>query len=394
MGAVPLLRPAWPWFVLPLLLGALAPVACGGPIELVLPPDKPHDGGSLDSESPAASDGDASDLDALDAAWSPVLVGVTPNPRGDGTPSIGDVIDARLTALAAGSRGIVVRRTPAQLLSDTALNELESEANFYGKAGVAMMFVFAVVDGFASGLEPALSGLSWKDPAVFKAMYGRIDHALARLNGVATYFLIGRDVDIFLASRPQERKAFETFILTLISYVRVHPLAPPNLRLGVGFSFSGVNLPDSSFSVLLKTSDVAACSYLPDLGSDAVGLASDIAADADILVQRALGKPIVVEAIGCPSSGIVGSSDVNQAGFLDAFFSAVSQRRSSFAFVNVEQLHDLAPQRCADRAAFEGQPAVGPWTAYACSLGLFTADSQPRLAWQVFLNGAAAFASP
>lgn len=395
---MPLLRPSWRWFVLPLALGAFVPIACDdrGLIEIVVPPGGfDNDGGFPDAgASDAASDGDANDWDAGDAGLSPVLVGVTPNPRGDGKPAIGDVIDARLTALAAGSRGIVVRRAPAEMLSDAALSQLETEAGTYGKNGVAVTFVFAVVDGMARGLEPALMGLSWNDSAVFKAMYGRIDQVLGRLGGAAPYFLIGRDVDVFLAAHPEERQAFEAFVLELISYVRAHPLAPPNLRLGVGFSFSGVSVPDSSFSVLLEASDVAACSYLPGLGTDAAGLASNVATDADVLVERAMGKPIVIEALGYPSSAAVGGSEAKQALFLETFFTALGPRRPYFAFVNVEGLHDLASERCAQRAALEGQAADGPWAAYACSLGLFTADSQPKPVWQVFLNGAATFASP
>jgi hypothetical protein len=43
---------------------------------------------------------------------------------------------------------------------------------------------------------------------------------------------------------------------------------------------------------------------------------------------------------------------------------------------------------------FEGQTVDGLWATYACSLGLFGADGQAKPSWQVFVNGAAAFASP
>jgi len=63
-------------------------------------------------------------------------------------------------------------------------------------------------------------------------------------------------------------------------------------------------------------------------------------------------------------------------------------------FVNIVALYDLAPGRCAERATFAGQAVDGSWAAYACSLGLFNADSQPKPAWEVFIKGAAAFATP
>lgn len=392
------LRSSWRWFVLPLVLGAFAPVACDddGRIELVLPPGKIPDGGSWpDADlADAAVDGDAALDDAADAGVSRVLVGVTPNPRGDGTPGIGDLIEARLTAIAAGSRAVVVRRTPAELTTTTAWSQLESEASMYGKNGIAVNFVLAVVDGKTRGIESELSGLSWDDPVVLTAMHERIDQALMHLGATAHYFLVGRDVDLFLATHPIDRPAVTVFLLDLLAYVRTNPLAPPGMQIGVGFSFAGATTPDPSLPDVLAASDVVACSYLPGLGTETAGLASNIAADMDILVASVMGKPIVVEALGYPSSDVVGGSDAKQGLFLETFFTVLGPRRSNFVFVNIEGLHDLAPGRCAARATFESQAADGVWAAYRCSLGLFTADSQPKTAWQVFVNGAAAFASP
>jgi hypothetical protein len=225
-------------------------------------------------------------------------------------------------------------------------------------------------------------------------MHERIDQVFVRLAGYSPIFIIGRDIDVFLESRPDERAAFEALVLDLIVYARTNPLAPPNTRIGVGFSFAGVTSPDPSFSLLLEDSDLAVVSYLPGLGSDVAGLASAVATDADVLVERAAGKPIVLEELGYPTSEAVGGSEAKQALFLETFFTALGPRRSSFAFVNVDALHDLGPGRCAERALYAGHSADGAWATYMCSLGLFTADGQPKSAWKVFIGGAAVFASP
>jgi hypothetical protein len=389
---------SWRWFVLPLALGAILPLACddSGRIELVLPPGELPDGGTLaDVEvTDGALDGDAQLDDAADSGVSRVLVGVTPNPRGDGPPNIADVIDARLTVMAVGARGVVIRRSPVDLASDEALGQLEAEASTYGKNGIVVNFVFSVVDGSARKLDPAFDGYDWGDSMVIKAMATRIDQILLRLGPTPSYFLFGRDVDIYLAAHPDERPALEAFLGELIGYVRTHVSAPPNLRIGVGFSYAGVTEPDPSWPKLLEASDVAVCSYLPGLGMDAAGSPSNIATDVDVLATKVQGKPIVIEALGYPTSDVVGGSDAKQALFLENFFTVLGPRRSSFEFVNIEGLHDFGPLRCADRALFSGQAVDGPWAAYACSLGLFTPDSQPKAAWQVFVNGAAEFASP
>jgi hypothetical protein len=390
-------RFSWAWFVLPFALGAIVPLACDdGRVELVFPPGTSPDGGdSLDS---AFGDGDPNNDGggdgAIDASAFPVVVSVSPNPRGDGVASSIEMSDARLMTVAAGVRGVVLRRTPAELTSEAALVALETEASAYGKTSIGVNFVFSVVDGHARGIDSAFAGLPWDDPAVLKAMFGRVDQVMTRIGSTVAYFLVGRDVDVFLAAHPGERAAFEAFAGQILEYVRTHPSAAPNLRVGVGFSFAGVTQPDPSWPKCLEMSDVAACSYLPGLGENAAGLAGNIATDADLLVVNALGKPIVVEALGYPTSEAVGASEAKQALFLETFFAALGPRRTNFVFVNVEGLHDLAPGRCADRAAFEGQSVDGVWAAYACSLGLFTADGQPKPSWQVLLDGAAAFASP
>lgn len=372
-------------------------MACDdGRIELVFPPGTSPDGGDLldsafaDGDMNTDGNGDGS----ADAGAFSMFVGVTPNPGGDGVITATDIVDARLITLAAGVRGVVLRRTPAELSTDAAFAALETEASAYEKNGIGVNFVYSVVDGRGRGLDSAFAGLAWDDPVVLKAMFGRVDEILARIGGTTRYFLVGREVDVFLSAHPEERPEFESFLNQVVGYVRTHPLAAPDLRVGVGFSFAGATLPDPLWSKSLVMGDVAACSYLPGLGENTAGLASNIAKDADLLVASSAGKPIVVEALGYPTTNVVGASEAKQALFLETFFAALGPRRGNFAFVNVETLHDLAPERCAARAMFEEQSVDGVWAAYACSLGLFTADGQPKPSWQVFLDGAAAFASP
>lgn len=371
------------------------PIACDdtGQIEIVLPPGKLSDGGNLPDAgwSDGDHDGDAGDPNIGDASAFPVYIGITPNPPGDGPPAIGDVVAARLTMMASGSRAVVVRRMPSELTSEAAWMQLEAELNAYVKKGMKVQFVFAVVDGNARGLESDLLGYAWNDPFVLNALAPRIDRIAGLLGGSVPYFLFGRDVDAFLVSHPDERIAFEELVTGLIAYVREHALVS---QVGVGFSFSGATLPDPSWGKLFAASDVAACSYLPGLGTNSAGSATNIAMDADKLINQAQGKPIVLEALGYPTSSVVGGSEAKQALFLQTFFTVLGPRRANFAFVNIEGLHDLAPGRCAARATSQGQAVDGSWAAFACSVGLFTADSQPKPAWQDFINGAAAFASP
>lgn len=383
--------------VVPLGL-ACAAIACdaGGLTELVVRPGEPGDGGDLaDALASDGALGDGSDdLDGGDAATTPTFIGLTPTPAGDGPPSAADVIAARLVSLASGARAVVTRRTPEELSSSAAVDALAAEADFFQQRGTTMSFTLAVVDGATAHLPPEVSAFSWNAPEVAASTRATIDAALTSLDGSASFFVLGRDVDVYLEAHPAERAAFELFVIDTLDYVHAHPLAPEGLRAGVGFSFQGVSKPDPSYLPILDTADIAVSSYLPGLGDVEGGPLGAIAADADMLVLRAAGKPIMLESVGAPTSSVVGGSESKQAIFLDTFFDVIAARRDGFVFVNVDALHDLGPVRCEARAALLGVPPDGLWAAYLCSLGLFTPDDQEKAAWTSFVKGAARFASP
>ncbi|HVK64945.1 MAG TPA: hypothetical protein VM694_10735 [Polyangium sp.] len=377
---------------------ALAPLACddSGYPQIIVRPGDPGDGGPFfDATWPDAfPDGDAGDSDAPNAPSTPVWIGLTPNPVGDGAPKPGDVIAARLGALALGARATMLRRTPAELATDEGTLALAEEAAFFNSRGVVLGFSLVIVDRAVSFLPPDLAEKPWNAPEVLAFTHASIDAAFVALGGAARFVVLGRDVDVRLAARPDERAAFELYASDVLDYVRAHPLAAPGVRAGVGFSFEGVAAPDPSFLPLLDASDVAVASYLPGLGAVEAGRASDISVHADTILAHAADKDIVLESVGSPSSSVVGGSDDKQALFLETFFGALAPRRERFVFVNVEALHDLGPVRCGARVSVLGEPADGPYAAYACSLGLFTEQGQEKPSWKAFLNGAAAFASP
>ncbi|MDI3282819.1 hypothetical protein [Polyangium sp. 15x6] len=377
---------------------ALAPLACddsGYPVIIGLPGDPGDAGPSSDGGSADAfPDGDAGDPDAPDAPSAPVWIGLTPTPVGDGPPKPADVITARLGALALGARATMVRRTPMELATEQGIQALADEAAFFSSRGVVLGFSLVVIDRAALHLPPELADMPWNAPEVLSFAHASIDAAFSALGPSARFVVLGRDVDVRLAARPDERAAFELFASDVLDYVRAHPLAAADVRAGVGFSFEGVSAPDPSFLPLLDASDVAVASYLPGLGGAEAGPASDISAHADTILARAADKPVVLESVGYPSSSVVGGSEDKQAFFLETFFGALAPRRDRFVFVNVEALHDLGPVRCGERVAVLGEPADGPYAAYACSLGLFTEQGQEKASWKAFLNGAAAFASP
>lgn len=380
------------------IAAAFAPLACDGfgPLEIVVRPGTEGDGGPQpDAANHDGSQGDdGGDGDGGDAGTSPVVIGLSATPQGDGLPTPTDVISARIQALAAGARGAVLRRAPKDLVGDPALASLSEEAAFYAERGAVLALSVPFVDGAVRGLPPELAGLSWSAPEVVAKTRASIDAALGVLDKRARFIVLGRDLDVYVAAFPSERASLEAFAEDLVAYVHEHPLAPPDVVVGVGFSFVGVSSADASFEALRGVTDVVVVSYLPGLGSPEAGLTSALPIDVDTMIVRSSGKPVVIESIGYPSSAVVGSSDAKQALFFDTLFDALAPRRSGFAFVNVDALHDLGPLRCASFVTERGELVGSVFADFACSLGIVSADGAEKPAWSSFLKGAAAFASP
>jgi hypothetical protein len=87
-------------------------------------------------------------------------------------------------------------------------------------------------------------------------------------------------------------------------------------------------------------------------------------------------------------------SEEQQRLFFQRFFDALGPRRSAFAFVNVDELHDRSLAVCHAYAASQGVELQSAFASFACSLGLFGRGEASKPAWREVLDGAATFASP
>jgi hypothetical protein len=384
---------------LALAFAALASCDTTDPIELPRTPASgtgagtPYDAGAVDT------DGDATrpTPDAEGGVVTPILLGITPTPRSvqQDEPTAGDQLDAELTTFAAGVRGVVVTRRLHELPDDPSLARL---GGFYAQHRKQVLFNVALVDRAEDGRPEALSSLAWDDPAVVFAVKAAIDAAVARFGETLAYVTFGRDADVYLAGHPDERVAFTRLAAEACAYAGAHPDARERPHVGVGLSFDAAMPPDgssgASLDELLDAGDVAVLSYLPGLAAGEAAPTSDVAGGLDAMIARSQGLPIVLQAVGYPSSPGAGSSEERQRLFFQTFFNALAPRRASFTFVNVVELHDPPPAVCAAYAAAQGAEPESAFARFTCSLGLFGQGEASKPAWIEILGGAATFASP
>ena len=384
------------WLV-PLALGGLpcGPLGCEPePIDVVTPPppgtggSTPYDGGPDDAAVDAGDDAEP----PPDAAPHPVLVGLDPNPRSPdgGPPGAAELLEAELTCRAVGVRTIVLL-APWNTLGDETIPALGARVASYRSQGLTVVLNVAVVDRKLDYRPAAVQGLAWDAGGTTDAMAATLDALVPALGADLGALVLGRETDRYVLEHPDEATGLTQFLALGVSRVAsMGADAPP---VGVGLSFAGAD-PPASYQALLGLGALAVYTYLPGIGAPSVPSDTSVTHDLDAMITLGAGRPVVLEAAGLTSSAALGSSPEQQRQFLDALFGALGARRAHFSVVNVHELHDGTASSCAAEAAAQGEPPDGSVAAYACETGLRAPDGGAKPAWQGFVQGAAAFASP
>jgi hypothetical protein len=321
-----------------------------------------------------------------------VLVAITPTPLASGgEPTAAEALQADLTTFGAGARAAVIALPWDDLLADG--EALSQRTALYGKHGLRVAVNLAVVDRVVDHRPEELAGKMWNAPETLAAMQSAVDAIFEASGDEVAFLTFGRDVDVYLAAHPGDRSGFVAFAKDACAYAKSHADAPDDLRVGVAFTTAAPKA-ETAYTSLLDAEDVVAFSYMPGLGTFEADAASGVAAAIAELADVGARKPVLLQAAGVPSDPLAGGSDEAQQKFFTTLFASVGARRSSFALVDVVELDDAPAGACTAWAEAQGEPADGPFAAYACSLGLVRKDGTPKPAWSAVLAGAAALSSP
>ena len=239
--------------------------------------------------------------------------------------------------------------------------------------------------------DPALlaDGRHFDDPALLERWGAVLDAVVPRLAQHGGFFLsVGNEVDPWLAAHPDEVAPFLAFLA--FSRERVQALAP-QLGVGATMTYGGLAAGQAFVADLLAASDAAVFTYYPLNGDFTVRDPASASADVARMVGAAGNLPVLIQEAGYPSGyrpeSANGSSDDMQRQFFTALFEAISAQ-PQVRMVSVTQLADWPDAACDYFLNYYGTDAPR-FREYLCSLGLYTADAQPKPAFQAFLDGLA-----
>jgi hypothetical protein len=192
-----------------------------------------------------------------------------------------------------------------------------------------------------------------------------------------TSLQIGYEVDRFLTLAPLQFWAdYGVFFAAVSSHAK--SLWGQSLRVGITATQAGL-LTEPTRSLLQSLNgltDEVSLTYLPRRPDGGAIEPADVRLDIEQVIALYYPKPIVFDAVGYPSSALLGASITKQSQFLRAFFDVWDSYAALIPFASFTRLHDYS----LPLANFQAQGSVGSGgdirreTAFQQSLGLRTWD--------------------
>jgi len=260
------------------------------------------------------------------------------------------------------------------------LAELENGVRGLTSAGLRMCITVQTLDTNNRTLPADLRNEPFDSPVVRERFEALLNALAPKLTDAVRYVMLGNEADVYLAAHPNEIEAYAGFVERGREHLRT---LRPGLPVGVTTTFNGLRDNPQIVGRINAAMDVFALTYYPIKSDFRVRPVSDIASDFDQMTQAAGQKPLVFQEIGYPADPRLGSSEDQQAAFVDAIFEAAQAHASQIGFFNFFLLHDFNGQAVEQLLDYY-QLGDSNSRAFLSSLGLKRAYGTPRKAWARF----------
>jgi len=262
--------------------------------------------------------------------------------------------------------------------------------SFYPQQAADLTLVLRPLDTPGARLPAELVGLAFDDPAVITAFENFLTHlhnTFPTLNasGKLKWIHVGNEIDANLGLDATKWSQWQTFFVA--AKTKIKALWGSSVEVSSIIQFSALtNTPIKDLYVnLLAELDSAVLTYYP-LNSDfSVRSVSSIEADFDLMANSIIGKSILLQECGYPSSTVNNSSEASQADFISAVFSAWDKYSDRINLIDFSWQYDV-DEATADQWVIDfglsGQPNENAFKYYLWTLGLSNYDASEKLALQ------------
>lgn len=318
-----------------------------------------------DDPKPAASPADSG---AADASEEPVLSAdaaddAKPLPKGARTLGVAVAIDdLAFTDQVRDVALVGARTTNVSFAWDDVERPEDGGAPVLSHPGIHIVglvlssadmrasLALDAVDATGARLPADLSGRALDDPEVAARYEAATDYVLAQLPDLElTSFLVGTDVDLALGADAARHAAFATFFDRVAKHARAKR---PGVRVGFVVTSGALDAKRDLLAASLAPADIVAVSHVGEVGADL----------GPIVAAAPAGKPVLVHAIGHPSS----PDEQAQAAFVRSVFVSWDRHADRIPALTFFELDDrpggtttLGLRRYADGRGKPAFPVLG-----------------------------------
>lgn len=224
-----------------------------------------------------------------------------------------------------------------------------------------------------------IATLSFDDPFVKSRFHALIDAIQGQINDQVKYISLGNEVDTYFSTHPSEWAAYRILVEDARTYLKT---VKPGVVVGVTTTFDGATSKFVTEVGTLNTGmDAVMLTYYPVSSSFAPRDPGTVADDVAKMNDISLGKPVVMQEWGYPSSTALGSSESKQAAFIYNSLVELERRGvNKFPFISFFKYRDWESSYVE---TITGQKAGQPFFEFMNSLGLRKNDGSPKEAFTV-----------
>lgn len=309
------------------------------------------------------------------------LIGISPNVKEGGT--LADLVKSLQDLRSSGLDAMCVSVKWSELEPEKGrfdLSKIDDPVRGLGGLGFTLAVTIQTLDTNNRTLPADLMDRPFNSPEM-RARWGALLRAVApRLTDRVRWVMLGNEADVYLALKPGELESYAGFVEEGRRLVRE---LKPGLPVGVTCTYDGARGRPTHFQRLSRETDVAALTYYPLNPDFSVRPVSGVAGDVGRMVEMAGGKPLLLQEAGYPADPLLGSSEEQQAAFVDALFDAAGRHGNRIVLVNYFLLVDFNDALLAELLKYYRLPNPR-FRAFLATLGLHKADGTPRKAWERF----------
>ncbi len=287
---------------------------------------------------------------------------------------------------AASEAGInFVHRAPTWNTLETSegsydFSDIQTYANLATQNNAKMNLVFRPIDtGNRSMIEPYKS-MTFDDPKMAAAIIKMFKAMPQSIKTQVKFLTIGNEIDSYFGSHTGEIEAYATLLRNIIPELRKEF---PYAQIAVNTTYGGNSFVKNNMKSITDQTDVHSVTYYHINGDFSVKDPGNIGGVIQDMIKAAGAKKLLIQEIGMPSSSVNGSSEEKQALFVHNVFKTLRKNQTRIAGVTYLWMNDL-PQSLVD---FFGEYYKLPdnrFKEFLASLGIFTKEGTPKLAWAAF----------